>query len=76
MFFSKDPLTRNGPPESARPRVGTIISTELFNDFKAQAAIFKSWGFTQVSPSAWSQGLLTPDESMTNSRRSEPATDK
>lgn len=45
MLMCKGPLTRNGPPESARPGVGTVISTEPFNDFKAQAAIFKSQGF-------------------------------
>jgi len=35
-------LTRGGSPESVEPGVWTFISTELFNDFKAQAALFKS----------------------------------
>jgi hypothetical protein len=35
-------LTRKSRIDSVQTGVGAIISTELFNDFKAQAAIFKS----------------------------------
>jgi len=41
MVNSQGPGKRNRPLNAADPNFGAIISTELFNDFKAPAPIFK-----------------------------------
>jgi hypothetical protein len=54
-------LKRNNPPDSARNGIRAIISTELFNDFKAQAANFKSPAAKHLSESMTRTRLIEPD---------------